>query len=933
MKRKNLLFLLLALLFAPWAANAQNRTIVTIGEGTSTQNFPLPGYWGYQYDVFLYTPTAAAALEADCDISSIAFNVKTNSATTGAEMYIWVKDVDSDYALAAATTFSEYTDGATQVYENDDFSSTAGWNTFAFTRDFSHEGGKALLVAVRAVGCTTSGGCSRSCYYTTASNTYWYKRADSNDPGSEVSGALTDSRANIQLDLTYTGAVCLSPSGMAVGNITDNSATLNWNENGSASAWVLQYGTDSEFGTYTEENVSTTPSFGLTGLTALTTYYARVKPDCDTDGNHWSNTATFTTTAYAEPVGDSWADDFEGNACSWELVNGTLTNAWAWGAATNNGGSHALYISNDGGTSNAYSVGSQAIVYATKLLNFTEGKYEFAYDWNANGEGSYDYLRVALVPATVTLTAGTTVPSGFSTTGLPSGWIALDGGSKLNQVTAWQSKSVAINVTAGNYYLVMAWRNDNSGGTQPPAAVDNVSITHVACPYDVTGLAVSDITTNGATLTWTAGEAEQWQVAYSTASNFEGATEEVVNAATYTMSNLASSTTYYVKVRTYCGGEDYGSWSEVINFPTECEAIDLYVVDFSENFDDITLASTYTPSTRTLPICWNYINTSTYSGNAVHPTMYYYSYSDYSHSTPNSLRFYCSYSSYSNYDPQDQYAILPAMVNMGGKQITLWARGLNANTTFKIGMMADPTDASTFTMIAEQTLTTSYDEYSFILGEGNYVAIMMEAANSSTTTKGVYIDDITITDAPLCLKPTDLEATPSGLSATFTWVSEAEAFEIAITTDDAADPDEDIVGTATDTIYTANDLALGDYYFWVRANCGNDGNSEWAGPVSFHIGYCVPAPSNVDGNGISNVTFGIGENIVNNDTPKAYYADYTSEIGAVQAGVEASIDITYAHTYTYGTFIWVDLNNDLDFDDEGEILYYGMSAGSVNPIP
>ena len=63
MKRKSLLFLLLALIFMPWAANAQNRTVVTIGEGTSTQNFPLPGYWGYQYDVFLYTPTAAAALD------------------------------------------------------------------------------------------------------------------------------------------------------------------------------------------------------------------------------------------------------------------------------------------------------------------------------------------------------------------------------------------------------------------------------------------------------------------------------------------------------------------------------------------------------------------------------------------------------------------------------------------------------------------------------------------------------------------------------------------------------------------------------------------------------------------------------------------------------------------------------------------------------
>jgi hypothetical protein len=830
MKRKNLLFLLLMALIMPWAANAQNRTIVTIGEGTSTQRYPLPGYYGYQYDVYIYTPTAAPALDADCDISSIAFNVTTNNTDGESTMEIWVKDVDANYALVYSTTFDDYTAGAELVYENDDFTSTTGWNTLAFTRDFSHQGGKALLVAVRGVGCGTTA-CSRYCTYTSATNTTWYKHQDNTDPGTNVSGSVSSGRANIQLDLTYTGAICFSPSGLAASNVTDNSATLSWNENGEATAWVLQYGTDSEFGTYTEENVSTTPTFGLTGLTALTTYYARVKPDCDTEGSHWSNTVTFTTTAVATVVGDGWSDDFEGASFGWELINGTLTNQWAWGTAANNGGTHGLYISNDGGTSNAYSH-SAAIVYATKLLNFTEGKFEFAYEWKANGESSYDYLRVALVPASVTLTAGTT-PSGFSTTGLPSGWIALDGGSKLNQVTSWQSKSLAINVTAGNYYLVMAWKNDGGGGTQPPAAVDNVSITRLACPYDVTGLAVSDITTTGATLTWTAGEAEQWQVAYSTNSSFEGATEEIVSAATYTMTGLTNATTYYVKVRAYCGGTDFGSWSEMKQFNTACEALDLSTVDFSENFDDITLPSTYAPSTRTLPICWNFINTSTYSSNAVHPTMYYYDYTDYSHSTPNSLRLYCSYSSYSNYDPQDQYAILPAMENMEGKQITLWARGHNASSTFKIGMMTDPTDASTFEMIAEQVLTTEYQEFSYILGRGNYVAIMMEKANSSTSTKGVYIDDITIADVPTCMKPSDLtlvNATTTG--ATLSWTNGADSqtdWQIAYSIDPTFDPDEVTPVDVTSNPGTINGLTAATiYYAYVRANCGNDGYSEWS---------------------------------------------------------------------------------------------------------
>ena len=54
------LALVACVLLAPLGLSAQ--TIITIGEGTSTQRYPLPGYYGYQYDVFIYTPTIIAAL-------------------------------------------------------------------------------------------------------------------------------------------------------------------------------------------------------------------------------------------------------------------------------------------------------------------------------------------------------------------------------------------------------------------------------------------------------------------------------------------------------------------------------------------------------------------------------------------------------------------------------------------------------------------------------------------------------------------------------------------------------------------------------------------------------------------------------------------------------------------------------------------------------
>lgn len=123
------------------------------------------------------------------------------------------------------------------------------------------------------------------------------------------------------------------------------------------------------------------------------------------------------------------------------------------------------------------------------------------------------------------------------------------------------------------------------------------------------------------------------------------------------------------------------------------------------------------------------------------------------------------------------------------------------------------------------------------------------------------------------------------------------------------------------------------YEFRLRSNCGgNDGYSSYTSSVSALTGYCQPTPSSVDGSGITNVTFGMGSNVVNNSnrpTSSPYYGNYSSQIGAIEAGVPATVSITYATGFDYGTIIWVDLNNNLSFDGN-EVVYVGV-APSTNP--
>ena len=283
---------------------------------------------------------------------------------------------------------------------------------------------------------------------------------------------------------------CEEPYSLTLNSISNNGATFTWEKMATGTQVITYRYVCVEAGQnpdWTNASISldngndeNPPVAQVTGLNPVTEYDFYVRRECGNDDYSAAEIWRFVTTHNPVVISSSagFTDDFEsGNG--WMFVNGAITNTWVYGSAAHNGaGSHALYISNDGNTW-AYNNINAAMVYATKLFTFEEtGSYNFTFDWQANGESSYDYLRVALVPSTTMLTAGTVTPNGFTTTVLPDGWIALDGGSKLNQKTTWETSSHDITVEAGTYIMVFAWRNDGSQGNPYPAAVDNVSIQY-----------------------------------------------------------------------------------------------------------------------------------------------------------------------------------------------------------------------------------------------------------------------------------------------------------------------------------------------------------------------------------------------------------------------------------------------------------------------
>ena len=267
---------------------------------------------------------------------------------------------------------------------------------------------------------------------------------------------------------------CRRVSGVTVSGVTESSATLTWNEVEGAEGYRVLYGTENDVTAATPLNDVTDTTATLSDLSETTKYYVWVYTLCAEQSMSDSRSASFTTTLI--PAALPYSTGFEeGDDVAWVMT--TAANSWFIGSAASNGGTNGIYISNDNGTTNAYNNNSASVSYASKLFNFDEGEYTLNYDWRCNGEGSdprYDYLRVFVVPATTALVAND--GSNYNTSSnKPDGSIYAS--EPMNLSTEWQSVTATVTVEAAGYYnVVFYWRNDGSVGSNPPAAIDNVSI-------------------------------------------------------------------------------------------------------------------------------------------------------------------------------------------------------------------------------------------------------------------------------------------------------------------------------------------------------------------------------------------------------------------------------------------------------------------------
>ncbi len=538
----------------------------------------------------------------------------------------------------------------------------------------------------------------------------------------------------------------------------------------------------------------------------------------------WALNAQSTNATVPYSTGFETTDDD-----GWELINGSVTNKWCIGTAVSNSGSQALYVSNDNGTSNSYTVSASGCCFAVRTFTFsTASQYYIEFDWKSGGESTFDYLRCFLVPENTTLTAGTTLPSGMTATGTPTGWIDLGGKMNLS-AGVWMHTFVVFDIpVAGTYKIVFVWRNDTSSGTQGPAAVDNVVVSEVTCPQPT--LTLDDASSSSVTVSWNASGSEQgWMYRLD-----NGAWQSVATPSV-TLNGLESDSNYTISVRAICGAADT-SLTSTLSFITPCEPMSSSELPYFEGFETTEANSSYS-SAGVMPSCWNAWSNGTNENYVPHVVTGTGSYV-YRKTGDNSLVLYPGSSSGSN--GNTKIVLLPPVnESLSNLYLNFWMCTESAtNGYLQVGYVTGA-DTTGFTPIATYPASsqTLHSGNGLQTSAGMDVELSLASLPSDATRvgflwyyNGAYgccIDDVLLGYPPACPVPADLvvtEATANTLDVE--WTSSASEFIVEYGVHGFT-PGTGRTQTVNSASVTLEGLQMGlTYDIYVTAVCGSDTSSS-----------------------------------------------------------------------------------------------------------
>lgn len=706
-------------------------------------------------------------------------------------------------------------------------------------------------------------------------------------------------------DVTVSQITCVPPAELTLNNLI--TGEVSWTAPDLAPASGYEYylaTTNAAPDSGTVATGTTTEASATLTTSPSTQYYFWVRSNCDGEFSPWAGPLTFFTTQVLASL--PFEEDFE-DVSGMAIFNGDETNKWYIGSVVNNGGSNSLYISSDDNVTNGYVNSQTTRVHSFRDISVPAGITELkvSFDWKAGGEDGYDYLKVWAVPVTFVPTPGSAIST--------SNGIAVSGNLSGNG-EAFQFAEYFVNVEdyAGqSLRLVFEWRNDGSGGVNPSAAVDNISVEEVTCfpPSELEDV----VTTENVTLSWTAADpvpASGYDYYYSTENTAPiEATESTGNVAetNVVLAGLDANTTYYYWVRSNCGGS-VSEWASGGSFHTECEIATLpYVYDFTG----------YTGNEGST--CWKEQTGELGTAVTLTGTSSSWTNGNYNNSSSNPNGTAALINLYAT----DNDWIISPVFDLGDGSVTYqlefdasiipWS-GSDVVTDMedKYGQVVISTDGGLTWDEANVLVTFDNDN---IPAGGAHQIISLEGytgvvrigfygySEDNAPDLRFYIDNFKVDVQPDCALPESLVfegATENSVSVSWSAPETApeNGYEYFIADfDTAPEPDFALADSTEQTEATIGGLNAGEtYYFWVRSFCAVGVFSEWVGP--FEVATLCDSPDIESVN--ATPICGVGTSTITADVSGGTVKWYAQEVGGPVIATGATFEtpeLTETTTY------------------------------------
>ena len=359
--------------------------------------------------------------------------------------------------------------------------------------------------------------------------------------------------------------------------------------------------------------------------------------------------------------------------------------------------------------------------------------------------------------------------------------------------------------------------------------------------YAPATITVGDISVDGATVSWTMNENNpdasvnlQYALASADWDDEEAVTTiSGLSGEEYTLTDLAASTAYKVRIQADCGSST-SSWKSA-SFRTACDIISDLPTTGNVWFEDF---ESYTGGGEQPFNCW---------------------------ATPvvnNGPFVYCGHSPscHSGYNSAElkgstNVVVLPEFAeDIHNLRLTFWTTATTTSNGYvRVGVMTDVSDTNTFELVGVCDTPASRGasgstgngniqgpfDFTNVEAESGRIAIIY--VSTTSTTASWNLDDFTVSIRPNCSEPTSFAVSnPLGHSIDLSWVSDAETVTVAYKTNE----DEDwTTTTASENPFTLTGLSPETAYtVKVGVDCGG-GDMSWSFERTFTTSIACPAPA------------------------------------------------------------------------------------------